>query len=67
MHVLDYVMDFYTAITSVANTINKLNIMYNLHYSQIHNFYNDKQESIDDMFCQYKHLLKYIDHPALIQ
>ena len=34
----------------------------------IHNFYNDEQDIIDDIFCQnIKALLKDIDHPAFIQ
>ena len=42
--------------------------MSDLHYGYIHNFYHDKQEIIDDLFCQYiKPLLKYIGHLALIQ
>ena len=61
-------MACYTTITSVSNNVKKLNIMSDFSYGYIHNLYHDKQDSIDDLFCQYiKPLLKYIDHPALIQ
>ena len=60
-------MDCYTEISSVANTINKFHINSDLNYGYIHNFYHDKK-STDEMFYQYHlPLLKYIDHPALIQ
>ena len=42
--------------------------MSDLTFGYMHNLYNDKQEIIDDIFCQYiKPLLKYIYHPTLIQ
>ena len=61
-------MAYYTGILSVATTIKQFHIIYYLHYGYIHNFYYNKQEVIDELFCQYiKHLLKDIDHPAFIQ
>ena len=40
--------------------------MPDLNFGQIHNFYHDRQESNDDMFCQYiKPLFKNIDRTAL--
>ena len=68
MHDSDFVMAFYTSINSVENTINKFHIVSDLNFGYIHNFYHDKQESIDYMFCQYiKPLLKDIDNTELIQ
>ena len=68
MHDSDYVMDFYTEITYVSNTINKLHFMSDLHSSYIHNFYHYKQYSIDGIFCQYiKTLSLKIDHSSLIK
>ena len=68
MHYSDCVMGCYTEITSVENTIKKFHIMSDVHICYIHNFYHDKQEIIDELFCQYiKPLLKYIDDPVLIQ
>ena len=53
---------------SVANITKKLHIHYNLHTGYKHNFYNDIRENFDELFDQYHlPLLKYIDHPALIQ
>ena len=52
MNDLEYFMDCFTAMYSVANTINKLNIMPDFHSGYIYNFYNGKHESIDDLFCQ---------------
>ena len=68
MHYLDYVVDFYTEINYVENTINKLHIKSDLHSGYIHNLYHDKQESINDLFCKYIiPLLKDIENPALVQ
>ena len=68
MHKSDFVMDCYTSIPYVVKTINKLNIMSNVNFGYMHNFYHDKKDITDEMFCQYiKPLLKYIDYPALIQ
>ena len=53
IHKSDYVMDCYTEITSVENTIKKLHIQSDLNYGYIHNFYNDKQYIIDELFCKY--------------
>ena len=61
-------MACYTLISSVANTINKLNIMSDLNSGYMHIFYHDKQDIIDELCCQYiKPLLNYIDHTELIQ
>ena len=61
-------MACYTVISSVADTLNKFHIQSNLHNGYKHNFYHDKQDAFDELFCQYHILLlKYIDHPALIQ
>ena len=58
----------YTAITSLANTLDKFYIQSNLHTGYKHNFYDDKQEKIDKLFDQcHIPLLKHIYHPALIQ
>ena len=43
-------MACYTEISSVANTIQKLHIHSDFHSGYIHNFYHDKQESVDDIF-----------------
>ena len=68
MHKSYFVMACYTEIHSVANTINKLYIMSDVHFGYIHNFYHDKQGVVDELFFQYnKPLLKYIDHPTFIQ
>ena len=63
----DYVMACYTEISS-ENTINKLQILSTVHSVYQQNLYHDKQDIIDELFYQYHlPLLKYIDHPALIQ
>ena len=68
IHKSDFVMAYCTEIASVANTIQKLHIQSDLHSGYINNFNHYKQEIIDELFCQYiKPLLKYIDHPELIQ
>ena len=68
IHTLDFVMDCYTEIYSVANTKNKLNTLSDLYYGYIQNFYQNEKYITDELFCQYiKHLLKYFDHPALIK
>ena len=42
--------------------------MSDLYFGYIHNVYPDKQESIDDMYCQYiKALINDIYHHALLQ
>ena len=45
----DYVMECYTLISSVANTLNKLNIQSNFHTSYEHNFYHDKRDKFDNV------------------
>ena len=40
----------------------------NLHTGYKHSFYHDKQDKFDELFDKYHFtLLKYIDHPELIQ
>ena len=42
--------------------------MSDLTFGYMHNLYNDKQEIINDLFCQYiKPWLKYIYHSTMIQ
>ena len=48
----DYVMACYTASYSVKNTINKLQILYTLHYFYQSNIYLDKQDIIGELFYQ---------------
>ena len=68
MHKSEFVIACYKEVASVANTTKKLHIQFELHSGYINNFYYDKQEIIDELFCQYiKLLLKYIDHHASIQ
>ena len=43
-------------------------MIYNLNSGYIQNFYHDKIEIIDELFCEHiETLLKDINHPALIQ
>ena len=45
-----------------------MHIQYDFHSSYIHNFYNDKQEIIDELFLKYiKPLFKNIDYPELFK
>ena len=68
IHKSEFLIACYKKIPYVVNTINKYHIHSYLHYGYIHNFYHDKQEIVDEIFCQYiKPLLKYIGHPTLIQ
>ena len=61
-------MASYTAIYSVANTINKVHNQSGLHFGHTNNLYHDKQVFINKLFCQFiKPLLKDIDIYALIQ
>ena len=60
-------MDFYTSITSVENTINKLHIHSDFHSGFIYNLYHHKQDITGGLFYQYHiPLLKDVDHPELI-
>ena len=64
----DFFMAKNTEISSVANTINKLHIYYDLYLIYKQKFYHDKQEKMYEIFDEYHiNLLKYIDHPTLIQ
>ena len=64
----DLVMKKNTAIFSVANTIKKLHIMSNLQSINRQNFYQHKQDEMDEIFDEYHiTILKIIYHPALIE
>ena len=64
----DYVMLCYTLMSFVENTLKKFHIQSNLYNFYKHNFYHNKRDKFDEHFDQYHlHLLKDIDHPALIQ
>ena len=64
----DYVITFNTTIISISNTLNKLLLHSSLHYSYIQTKYNDKEESINNIFGTYvEPLLNDINHPTLIQ
>ena len=48
--------------------MNIFHLNYDLHSVYKHNFYHDKQEIIDEIFCHYiKILLKYNVYTELIQ
>ena len=65
---IDHVMAFTTEISSVANTIKKLDVQYPLHSFFQKHLYHDKQKEIDAIFDEYHiPLFKYVYHPALIQ
>ena len=66
---IDQVIACYTEISSLKNTIKKLQILSTLHSIYQKNFCHDKQDIIVEIFFYqyYLPLLKYIDHPALIQ
>ena len=60
-------MECTTEISSVENTINKLQINFPLHFFYQQNLNHDKQKIMDELFHKcHLPLLKYIDHPALI-
>ena len=64
----DFVMARSTAISSVANTINKLHMQSDLHLIYKQKFYHDKQDEIDTICDEYHiPLINYIDHTALTQ
>ena len=55
-------------ITSTSGTLKKLLLNKNLHYSYIKKEFNEKEEIINNIFSSYDEpLLKYINHPALLQ
>ena len=43
----------YTEISSVANTIKKLHILYNLHSFYQQNINNDRQKEMDELYDDY--------------
>ena len=43
IHKSDFVMDFYTEISYVSNTITKFHVQSYLHHGYIHNFFHYKQ------------------------
>ena len=53
MHDSDYVMMYNTAINSISNTLKKLWKQSDLHSSYIQTIYNDKYESINNIFSTY--------------
>ena len=61
IHKTDFFMAYYTEFYSVENIINKLHIQSGFYYGYIYNLYHDKQDIIDELFCQcIKPFLKYI-------
>ena len=57
-----------TTITSTSNTLKNLAVNKSFHYSYIQREYNDKNETIINIFSEYvEPLLKDINHPALLQ
>ena len=65
---IDFVMAKNTAIHSVANTINKFHIQYELHFIYEPNYYYDKQDEIDTIFDEYHvALLNDLYHTAFIE
>ena len=68
MHYSVYVMTCTTAIPSVANTLNKLLLQYDLHPSYNQTEYIGEEKIIHNIFITYvETLLNYINHPALVQ
>ena len=68
MHDSDYVLIFTTGIPYISNTLNKLWIPSDFHSSYMQTIYNDKQESINNIFVTYvEPLLDNINHPALVE
>ena len=56
------------AISSVANTVQKLHIQSDLHLIYKQNFYHDKQNEIYNLFIEYHvPLFDDLDHPSLIK
>ena len=63
-----YFMTCNTTTPSISNTFKKLLLHSILHYYYIKTKYNDKEESINNIFSAYvEPLLNYINHPVLIQ
>ena len=68
IHDSDYVMTCTAEISSVSNAIKKFWIQSYLHSSYIQTKYNDKEESINNIFSTYvQQLLDDINHPALVK
>ena len=64
----DYVMAFYTEISSVENTVNKLQTLSTFHYVYQQNLYRDEQKEMEELVDEYQiPLLENIGNPALIQ
>ena len=67
-HDSNYVMTCITIIPSISNTLRKLLFHYSLHYSYIQTEYNDKEETINNIFSTYvEPLLNDINNPELLQ
>ena len=57
-----------TRIPSTSNPLKNLAVNKSFHYSYIQREYNDKNETIINIFSEYvEPLLKDINHPALLQ
>ena len=55
-------------MSSVATSIKKFHIQYDLHLIYKQSFYRDKQDETNELFDEYHlPLLKDIDHPAFIE
>ena len=64
----DKVMICSTTITSTSNTLKNLLVNASYHSSYIQTYFNDKKETIISIFSEYvEPLLKYINHPTLLQ
>ena len=64
----DYVMKCINTMYSAPNTFKKLWLQSSLHSEYIKTGVNEKEEIINTIFSSYvEPLLKYINHPALIQ
>ena len=62
------VMEFINMITSTSNTLKNLVVNKSLHSSYIQTELNDEKEMIINILSEYVvPLLKYINHPALLQ
>ena len=56
------------AIYAVANTIKPLHIQKNMHMTYKQDFYNTKEQRINDLFIEYLvPIMEDIEYPALIE
>ena len=64
----DKVMICNTTITSTSNTLNNLEVNKSFHSAYIQTEFNDKKETIINIFSEYvEPLLKYTNHHTLLQ